>query len=291
MYSPQHQEFEAYLRANFYAGRPLAPPDLNEHLFKREDRIRAQVVPWVANTIDLASAAVLEVGSGTGSSTAAFASHVRHIHAFEISTRATEASLARLKLFEHHNVSVVNAEFNAYSSLPPIDVVLLYAVLEHMTWPEMRATVGAAWDKLRPGGVMVVCETPNRLALYDYHTSWIPFFQQLPPELQREYAERSTREGYRESIRSSQHLGRDEFDLFMTRWGHGISYHEFELLFSEEFHKWIVADGYEEEILPIAPRYAEDDILEFAFSRRTGLEHISPAFRRWYLYFIARKPL
>jgi hypothetical protein len=34
----------------------------------------------------------------------------------------------------------------------------------------------------------------------------------------------------------------------LTRWGCGISYHEFELVLGEEVHQYVIAEGFEPEI-------------------------------------------
>src|SRR4029453_8283019 len=43
------------------------------------------------------------------------------------------------------------------------DLVVLPAVLEHLRLDERLAVLETLWDVLRPGGVMVLYDTPNRL--------------------------------------------------------------------------------------------------------------------------------
>jgi SAM-dependent methyltransferase len=60
------------------------------------------------------------------------------------------------------------------------DLVLLNGVLEHMLPEERRALLGALIDLLRPGGRILVTETPNRWFPRNSHTKlwfseWVPF--------------------------------------------------------------------------------------------------------------------
>ncbi len=114
-----------------------------------------------------------------------------------------------------------------------VDVFLCYAVLEHMSVDERLALLRLAREVVRPDGIIVVIETPNRLTPWDYHTSQLPFLNQLPEDLALAYAERSQREDFTDALtdadaRSSQAL-REAF----VRWGRGMSFHELELVFGD----------------------------------------------------------
>ena len=74
----------------------------------------------------------------------------------------------------------------------------------------------------------------------------------------------------------------------MTRWGAGISYHEFELAISPEFSRYIIADGWEPEINAAINILPEDLYVELAL--KTFAPEVSRAFARRTFYFIAQKP-
>lgn len=88
-----------------------------------------------------------------------------------------------------------------------IDVFLLYAVLEHLTVSERLAVMRLARELVKPGGAIVVCETPNRLIYFDHHTAQMPFFHLLPDELALACYQRSEREDFRAAIDTAAEQG------------------------------------------------------------------------------------
>jgi len=60
-------------------------------------------------------------------------------------------------------------------------VIWLQAVMEHLLPDERRSYLKRFWSALRPGGVLVVTETPNRVWPIEGHTTggtwWIPWFR------------------------------------------------------------------------------------------------------------------
>ena len=175
--------------------------DLDRHSYMRHDAALTYIVPWVNQAFPLSGAQIVEIGCGTGSSTAAFAPFAGHVFGYDISNSSIAAANVRL---DAHGLS----DRATLVALPPdsllasierahagtaVDVVLLYAVLEHQTLDERITTLRMAERMLRPGGVIVITETPNRLTYVDRHTSQLPFFHMLPIELQVLYADRSPR--------------------------------------------------------------------------------------------------
>jgi S-adenosylmethionine-dependent methyltransferase len=167
-----------------------------------------------------------------------------------------------------------------------VDVVLLYAVLEHQTLEERLECIDMSWKLLRDGGVLVVVESPNRLALWDYHTSLLPFFHQLPDDLALRYLDRSPRDAFTSSMRQALAESDDSGMLALARWGRGVGSHEFELVLGE-LDELIVADGYEDEIVAWFPVETEDRLLDAFFAAK---DITTPrAFTRHVLNFILRK--
>jgi S-adenosylmethionine-dependent methyltransferase len=204
--------------------RPPDPHTIHVHLMHRLTESRNNVMPWVAEYVDLAKARVLEIGTGTGSSLVAFAELGATVDAIDINAVHMEAARTRAELFGvQASFYVMNAtdlatlyEKNRY------DLIFFSATLEHMTVAERLQCLREAWEHLAPGGVLCIYDTPNRLWYVDTHTTLMPFYNWLPDELAVPYAKR-THPGHFENVS-------DDFEI-AARLGRGVSYHEFELSF------------------------------------------------------------
>jgi Methyltransferase domain len=160
-----------------------------------------------------------------------------------------------------------------------IDVFLLYAVLEHMTIDERLAVLDCALECTRPDGVIVVVESPNRLVSPDYHTSFLPFFSQLPDELAWRYFNRSERREFTDGLRDAAASG-DEHNLALVRWGRGVSFHEFELVFGD-LQRHVVAAGYEPMLFAERLVYSEE--LALARYMERVRPDLAPCFSRYWI--------
>lgn len=249
------------------------------------------VVPWVDDRVALAGREVVEVGCGTGASTAAFAPHVGRMVCFEIDPSSSEAAKQRVAICGFDNVVVHQEPFEGRARYlrdgSRADVVLLCAVLEHMTIAERLAILQTSWNALRPGGVLVVTETPNRLCPNDHHTSFVPFMHQLPHELKLAYLDRSPRGWFVEHVRQAT-TDDSTAHLALDRWGFGASYHEFECALGEDVHEWVIADGYEPIIAALHHPGFDDALVAFLFAQLNLKKH--RAFTRYWLHLIVRKP-
>lgn len=143
--------------------------------------------------------------------------------------------------------------FRSYAG--QVDVVLLYAVLEHLTIPERLAILAAAREVARPDGVIVVTELPNRLTPLDHHSSFEPFVSQLPDELALDYLQDAQRPELRDLVLSrrdpSVPVGQDgEALLALRRFGRAASYHEFEVAWGGRVNDHVVATNWEPDVIP-----------------------------------------
>jgi hypothetical protein len=163
------------------------------------------------------------------------------------------------------------------------DIVLLYAVIEHMTVRERLDLLNVAREIVKRDGLIVVVETPNRLVWPDWHTSFLPFFSQLPDELALAYFDRSEREDFTGALRHATELGVDAAQEALTRWGRGASYHEFELVFGD-LTQHVLAGGFDPPLVPERPARWEE--LALAREMERVRPDIAPAFGRYWIDLI-----
>uniref|UniRef100_UPI0040560AB1 methyltransferase n=1 Tax=Candidatus Electronema sp. TaxID=2698783 RepID=UPI0040560AB1 len=246
--------------------------DIKANVFRRYNNSLTHVVPWVARQIDLRGKTLVEIGSGTGSSTAAFAHFVEKIDGYDIDAQALAGARARLEVMGLRNAALhlvaaeeLMAALRRNHAEEGADIVLLFAVLEHQTIGERHETLKLCWELLKPGGLLVVTETPNLLHYGDLHTSQMPFLHLLPSELYARYADRSPREGFGKGFANFAALSVEELDTAIMRWGRGVSFHDFELAIGKEHGKYLVASGFEPEMLSWFDVTLDEELLRHYF--------------------------
>ena len=275
-------------------GRTKYAKEIDAHALKRHDYTIQIYLPWVWQVFDLnKKTKVVEIGCGTGSSTAAFAPYVGEIIGYDIDARYVEAATDRMKVQGLENASIhcyppneVNQKILKRHKKERADIVLLFAVLEHQTIAERLDTLNMAQQIVADGGIIVVAETPNRLCYQDMHTSVMPFFHMLPYELKQLYYNRSPRKNFKESVTSflkQKELTQDKIEEYFIRWGDCVSFHEFELTF-KNIHQRIIADGFHPNLIRLRGIRKEDEILQEAL--HSFLPDVHPAFSRHYLDLI-----
>ena len=233
---------ECSLRQHFYSDPECYPDppsvylktvtgkaDLDDHVDGKVNAVRELVVPWLTDVVGLEGKRILDVGCGCGTSALPLAEQGALVTGLDVKPGNVQVARDRFQLyglpgtFIHENGS----ELRKIAHSQKFDVILFYAVLEHMTWEERKNALQTAWESLDPGSYLVVTETPNRLWHYDGHTSNLPFFLWLPDEIAFEYSNRSGRAFF-----NSMHTGTYEQQrIIFHRWGRGVSFHDFALGF------------------------------------------------------------
>ncbi len=228
---------EATLRENFFFREPAdflqteaGRLGLEAHLLGRLDADRRWCIPWLNAARQLQGARVLEIGCGTGATTIALAEQGADVVAIDVDEPALRAARRRLELYgleaELHLKSATEIEETFAGR--QFDFIIYWASLEHMTHAERMATMQQSWRMLAKGAMWVVIETPNRLHLYDSHTSFLPFFHWLSDDVALAYAKFSARSEYRDAMQGLDLESPGDREQ-LARWGRGMSYHEFEL--------------------------------------------------------------
>lgn len=191
---------------------------------------RTQIIPWLNSVKPLKGQHVLEIGCGNGTSTVALAEQGAIVTAIDIEDTLLADAQERCKIYGlEARFYLMNAtEVSTTLKDETYDLVLFYAVLEHMTYAERLAAIRQTYNMLAPGGLWCVIGTPNRLHFFDSHTSLLPFYYWLPDELAMQYASFSPRNEFGSQFANATSF-RQSDQLTFARWGRGMSYHELEL--------------------------------------------------------------
>ena len=280
---------EGYLadRSEEFLSSPDGQAEVEDHLEQRYRLFGGNVLPWIRRHVDLADKVVVEIGCGTGSSTAAIAPLARTVHAYEVSADAGRVCAERMRILGIQNVQMevlapleIQRHLDATFGTSGIDVVMLYAVLEHMSLDERLLALANTWRLLNPGGFLIVGETPNRLVYSDEHTSGLPFFNMLPDDLALLYARKSSRAHFVDDLKQGRRTSR----LYaLEKWGRGVSYHDFEVAIGDLAGLVVGGDdGPDQKSGP------EEELLQRWFEL-SGLD-LPVCFTRAYLELILRKP-
>lgn len=246
--------------------------DIQDHVVRRYEKTLIHYIPWVMKVFDLSDKEIVEIGCGTGSSTAAFSHFCQHIYAYEVDNTSILAAKARMRIMGINNVSIIQSEPDSLleklqsNHSSGVSVILLFAVLEHTTIQERLEILKTCWNLLLPDGILIVAETPNRLTYYDYHTSWLPFFHFLPLDLAVEYYHKSPRDQFKLAVQRHLDEGKvEDAKNTLVRWGNAVSYHEFEIALGVNLEVLLIADGDAEEMRSLYPVSHEEKLLQQYF--------------------------
>jgi S-adenosylmethionine-dependent methyltransferase len=264
--------------------------DIDRHAYARHDTTIEYLVPWVNQAAPLKGKSIVEIGCGTGSSTAAFAKFCDHIDGYDISESSIEGARARLVAHGLSDKASLHAAepmrllqtIEDRHSGEKADIVLMFALLEHQTLTERLETLRIAQRIVKPGGHLVVCETPNRLTYFDRHTSQLPFFHMLPLDLQALVAAQSPRADFRDNIAVKRAAGVEgaALDEHLIRWGQSVSYHDFDLAM-ESVDERIRACGNHPNLMRLRPPKPEEAALR-QYMESAGIAR-HPGFTRYFL--------
>jgi 2-polyprenyl-3-methyl-5-hydroxy-6-metoxy-1,4-benzoquinol methylase len=271
-------------------GAHVDEEDLQNHLYRRLDDNRRQVVPWLDAARPLKGASVLEIGCGTGSATVALAEQGAHVTAIDIDPKAVAIAEHRCRLYgvEARFLTANAAQLDERLAGRRFDFILFFASLEHMTHEERLAAMAHTWKLLPSGGLWGVIETPNRLWYFDHHTAHLNFFLWLSDELAADYTRFSPRGDVRRLIEQA-----DDPQLVLRRAGRGVSFHEFDLTLGPSRDLNVVSS------MPLFFRQRDPALqLQWRLTRDYQFERflkricpdIHPGFLQPTLYLLIRKP-
>ena len=227
---------------------PEGQQKLRTQLCTRLSQASEIFVPWLEQSRALDGLNVLEIGCGSGSATAALARAGARVTGIDINPHALNVARKRLPLlgldakFRDVAPDWLESEVDESAFSGPYDLIVCYAMLEHLLIPERIQILSFAKRiMLRDGAMLATFETPNRFAPFDWHSSKLVFTDVLPDDLAFAFARaRSTREAH-PSKRYETFTPEAQRNLY--RGGRGVSWHEFDLTFGMETIT-VVLDGY-----------------------------------------------
>jgi SAM-dependent methyltransferase len=130
---------------------------------------------------------VLDFGCGMGSSTMILARKFprTQIHGAEL--EPSLLAIARLRQRHYRATNVLLFQSPSGDRLPEevgqVDAIVMSALFEHLLPAERRALLPMLWDRLRPGGILFVTETPHRFWVIEGHTTRLPLLNYLPDSM------------------------------------------------------------------------------------------------------------
>ena len=221
---------------------------LRDQLCTRISQASDHFVPWLEQAVPLAGTRVLEIGCGSGSSTAGLSHAGARVTGLDIKTQSLAIATRRLSLLGFDAELIAMPEDWLGCEAPPepppgpYDLIVCYAMLEHLTVEErLNLLTMCRAAMARDGAMLAVFETPNRLAPFDWHTTKLAFSEILPDALAYRYI--------MENPSMQKHPARHhawpdpEARKALYRRGRGVSWHEFELVFGLEAMD-VLLDGY-----------------------------------------------
>ena len=275
---------------------PLRDEGVNDHDLSRLATAIYYFRPMLASILKPTLAKnVVEVGCGWGLKALAWADLFKSYVGIELDPHRAAQANASFARFNISNARAIAGNAEAILQEPErhgvaeVDLLVLYAVLEHLTIPERRSILRLAQEVYRRGGHVLVAESPNRLSPFDTHSFQLPFIEWLPIELQEEYVSRSPREDLRAQLDAAPPDGRHEA---LYRIGRGLSFHEFECFWEKDIYEGLCAvrDGFSASMLNLEPlRREEVDLMRFCEDNGVNIHRF---FQRYWLYgFLAQRPV
>jgi SAM-dependent methyltransferase len=128
---------------------------------------------------DLAGMNVLEVGCGAGRFTELLVKGGAHVHSIDLS-EAVEVNKENIGGAEHYTVAQASV-FDMPFPDTAFDVVICLGVIQHT--PSSERTIEALWEKVKPGGLLVIDHYKWRLGYYANLAPVYRFFlKRMPPD-------------------------------------------------------------------------------------------------------------
>ena len=188
---------------------------------------------------------ILEIGCGYGAKMCALAPSVVDYLGIEIDSKSVAQANANLRRMGIPNARAIHLEANEIERVlegSRFTLVLLYAVIEHLTLVERQKLLHRIWETLPDNGHIYVGEAPNLAGPVDYHSSRLPYFHMLAIEQRAALFELSNNESWKHRVR-----GEASIECGLWRNGGHVSFFDFHqaLMPIEQLDRHIVFDNFD----------------------------------------------
>jgi 2-polyprenyl-3-methyl-5-hydroxy-6-metoxy-1,4-benzoquinol methylase len=154
------------------------------------------------NEAELDGKRILDFGCGSGASTMILARMLPNATFVGVELEGRLLTIARMRAEFYGTANATFFESPDGDHLPDgigsFDVVMLSAVWEHLLPHERRKVFPLVWSALKPGGVVILDQTPHRYFPVETHTTMLPLINYLPDRLAlacaRRFAKRVARD-------------------------------------------------------------------------------------------------
>ncbi|NLH47191.1 MAG: class I SAM-dependent methyltransferase [Myxococcales bacterium] len=152
---------------------------------------RRNLIPALTRYTTLADKEILEIGCGLGPGTVALAEQGARVTALDVDAKVIET--ARLRVRDHgfadraQVMHVPNTRHLPFAD-QAFDLIVCNGVMEHVLPSLRHPLLNEMWRVLKPGGLLFIGETPNRLWPIDGHTTGLWWIHYLPLPLAAWYA-------------------------------------------------------------------------------------------------------
>ncbi|MFN0133589.1 MAG: class I SAM-dependent methyltransferase [Phycisphaerales bacterium] len=236
---------------------------------------------WLSLPLDLSRLTVLELGCGRGLKGLAWADLFAQYVGVDLDAHEIAKGRAIWKAAGRSPDELIHANAADLIRSPSrfgidrVDVLVLYAVLEHLTPEELDEVFELLRECYDRGTIVLVAESPNRLYPFDHHSTGLHFVQMLPYELGRRYLARSANQ---EIVRFARAPNDPDCRTQFHRSGRGISYHDFEVRVGPPDSLSIAADGFHPILLDVQP-LARAELALLDYFEDNGM-HVPRSFAR-----------
>lgn len=244
--------------ARSVVGKAKMPPDF----LRRYEVATGYTAPYLKASIpNIANMKAVEVGCGAGAKLVALAHLFKEYWGADISALTLAKADKLVEQMGVRNATLAHVEAKNMRALlerERFDVIILFAVLEHLTIEEKITLLRECWDALPENGYLYFAEAPNRAAPVDLHSSRLAQFNHLPLDLARLYYAKSQTRRFVDKVRSE-----GETDLSFYRHGVHVGFHEFELALGslELLSAHLVAHNFHPHLLNLYPvRWFEEQL-------------------------------